>query len=157
MRLNFSNVSRLSSLPLIIFAGSLVLEGSRQVYVDIVSTAAGTELSFWGAEAYQPTEAVIARTGSNLQQLDHFPPVAPGHMAQQAYFLSWQGFFADDIEQRLAFNEQAAAKQYQSMMLRPAYRQGWAEVIEYASRTRGGAKMLDEAYTRIAALQPALN
>ena len=156
MRLNFSNIARLSSMPLLILAGWLVLEGSRQVYLDVVSTAAGTELSFWGSEVYQPTEAVIVRTGANLQQLNHFPPVAPSHRALQAYFFSWQGFFVDDMERRLALNEQAVAKQYESMKARPAYRQGWAEVIEYASRTRGGAKMLDEAYTRIAALQPAL-
>ena len=131
--------------------------GARLIYLDFTATAAATELSFWGRETYHPTDSTIDRTGRSLTMLLKYSPGDPVYLAQQAYFFSWQGFFATDIEQRLAHNDQAVATQYQALRQRPAYRQGWSEMVEYASRSRGGAQMLEQAQTRIAALQLKTN
>lgn len=135
----------------------MVTGGARATYLDLVSTATATELSFWGRGNYRPTDNTIERTGQNLAALLKHRPHHPEYLTQQAYYQSWQGFFAADMDQRLALNEQAVASQYLAMQQRPAYRQGWAEMVEYASRTRGGAEMLERAQARIAALQPARN
>ncbi|MEP4147165.1 MAG: hypothetical protein ABJL54_08070 [Halioglobus sp.] len=147
----------LFSLPALLLALILLIEGACTAYFDLAATSTATELSFWGRENYKPTPVTVNRTGQTLSTLLKYRPMDPAFLAQQAYYLSWQGFFAGDIEQRLAFNQQAVTTQYQSLQQRPAYRQGWAEMVEYASRTRGGGEMLAQAQQRIAALQPARN
>ena len=51
----------------------------------------------------------------------------------------------------------AVHTQYLAQQSRPAYRQGWAEMIEYSSRMSGGGEMLEQAQARFVALQPAAN
>lgn len=144
-------------MPALLLAVVMVIGGTNNAYLDLASTATATELSFWGQENYQPTDRTIKRTGDTLSMLLQQRPENPEFLAQQAYYLSWQGFFAQDMDQRMAFNEQAVATQYQALHQRPAYRQGWAEMVEYAGRMRGGAEMLDQAKARIATLQPTLD
>jgi hypothetical protein len=144
------------ALPALFSALLLGVNGLRQAYLDIVFTAADTELSFWASESYRPEVRTIERTGSSLETLLRHSPNHPDYLSEQAYFLSWKGYFSSDLAQRLAFNEQAVAIQYAALQLRPAHRQGWFKMVEYASRTTGGGPMLSEARARIEALQPVL-
>ena len=145
------------AVPGLALASIMAFQGAQAIYLDLVYTAVATELSFWGRENYRPTDKTIKRTGQTLATLLQHRPHHPEYLTQQAYYRSWQGFFAADMNQRLSFNEQAVTIQYRAIQQRPAYRQGWAEMVEYASRTRGGAEMLEQAQARIAALQPAHN
>lgn len=144
-------------MPALLLAVVMVVGGASTAYLDLAGTATSTELSFWGQEKYQPTDRAIQRTGDTLSMLLQHRSEDPEFLTQHAYYLSWQGFFAENMDQRLTFNEQAVAAQFQALHQRPAYRQGWAEMVEYAGRIRGGAEMLDRAEARIAILQPALD
>ena len=132
----------------------MVFSGIRHAYLDLIYTSADTELSFWGREKYQPTANTVGQTMQQLKLLLHHSPHHPDYLARQAYFLSWQGFFSSDVSTRLDFNSSALATQQQAMRHRPAYRQGWIEVVEYASRATGGAQALAEAQARLNDLQP---
>ncbi len=143
--------------PVLILVAVLGLEGARTVCDDLVFTTAATQLSFWGRESYQPTVQTIDLTGQRLESLLQRSPSKPNYLAEQAYFLSWRGYASDDVAQRLAYNKSAAATQLQALEQRPAYRQGWAEMIEYSSRMSGGGEMLEQAQARFVALQPAAN
>ena len=143
------------AVPGLALASIMAFKGAQAIYLDLVYTAVATELSFWGREGYRPTERTVERTGQQLTALVQHSPDNPEYLTQQAYFYSWKGFFSDDVSLRLTFNEQAVATQYQAIQQRPAYRQGWGEMVEYASRSKGGAAMLEQAQARIAALQPA--
>jgi cytolysin (calcineurin-like family phosphatase) len=144
----------LLAVPFLFAALLLSASGARQVYLDLAYTGAATELSFWGSENYRPSDRTIERTGATLATILRQRPHHPDYLASQAYYLSWLGHFSADITRRLEYNQQAVATQYQAVMARPAYRQGWIEMIEYASRATGGAQRLAQAQTRLAALQP---
>ncbi|MEH6587326.1 MAG: hypothetical protein V7720_12255 [Halioglobus sp.] len=141
-------------IPLLLLALLFLGGGARHVYFDLAYTSVDTELSFWGREDYTPTQRTIERTGATLDLLLGHRPEHADYLARQAYWLSWQGFFTTDISQRLEFNRQATQRQHLALRARPAYRQGWIEMIEYASRTSGGAPLLAQAQYRFDALLP---
>lgn len=140
--------------PLLLLALLLMVGGARQVCFDLAYTRVDTELSFWGRKNYTPTENTIAHTGVTLAWLLHHRPEHPDFLARRAYFFSWQGFFTAEPSARLELNQQAVDAQHLALRGRPAYRQGWIKMIEYASRTTGGAAMLAQAQSRLNALQP---
>lgn len=144
-------------LPVLLMALLMAFSGIRHVYLDLVFAAVDAELSFWGREDYKPTKATVSRTGQSLNLLLHSYPDHPDYQSRQAYFLSWQGFLSSDIQARLDFNARALATQQEAMQKRPAYRQGWVEVIEYASRATGGAQALSNAKARLKDLQATKN
>ncbi|TDG12897.1 hypothetical protein E2F43_15185 [Seongchinamella unica] len=144
----------LFALPAIILAAWMAAGGARTFLLDLTYAATEVELSFWGRETYVPTDSTIGRVGSHLARLRQHQPRHPDYLALEAYYLSWRGFFSADMAERLDLNQQAVDTQYAALQQRPAYRQGWLEMIEYASRTSGGAGMLELAQSRIAALQP---
>ena len=156
MSIPFNNRG-LVAIPVLLVALLMAFSGVRYAYLDLVFTAADTELSFWGRENYHPTEAAISRTGRALDLLLAQLPNHPDYLARQAYFLSWRGFFSSDIQTRKDLNARALATQQQAMRQRPAYRQGWVEVVEYASRATGGAQALADAQARLRDLQPPKN
>ena len=118
-------------------------------------TAAQTEIGFWGRGEYQPTPAAVARTRAELNSLLRPDSGNPEYSSLQARFSAWQGFRAATVEQSLALNAEAMAFQLNALQARPAHRQGWQKMLEYASRTPDGAAMLAPAQARVQLLQPA--
>ena len=135
----------------------LVAQGLRLFQQDLAFTAAETELSFWGRENYQPLQPAIERTGQRIDALLQQNPQHSSYLELQAYYLSWQGYWTDDVEQRLNFNDQALEAQYRALQTRPADRQAWLKMVEYSARTVDGEALLAEAQSRARALSPALN
>ena len=135
----------------------LVAQGLSLFQQDLAFTGAETELSFWGRENYHPFQPTIKRTGKTIDSLLQISPQHSSYLELQAYYLSWLGYWADDVEQRLRFNDQAAQTQYRALQARPADRQAWLKMVEYSSRTVGGEALLAEAQARVNALSPALN
>jgi hypothetical protein len=134
----------------------LVAQGLRLFQQDLAFTAAETELSFWGRENYQPLQPAIVRTGQRIDALLQQNPQHSSYLELHAYYLSWLGFWTDDVEQRFSFNDQAMQTQYRALQTRPADRQAWLKMVEYSARTVDGEALLAEAQSRARALGPAL-
>lgn len=143
---------RILALPLL--AASLVLAycGLQVLQLDLRFSAVDTELSFWGRENYRPGENTIERTGRELSSLLQAQPNHPELLARQAYYLSWLGYFATGVDERLGYNRQALEVQRSALEQRPAYRQGWLEMLEYASRASGQGETIIEVQQRLESL-----
>ena len=135
----------------------LVAQGARLFQQDMAFTGAKTELSFWGRENYHPLQPTIKRTGKTIDSLVQSNPQHSSYLDLQAYYLSWLGYWTDDVERRLSLNDQALQTQYRALQVRPADRQAWLKMVEYSSRTVGGEALLAEAQARVSALSPTLN
>ncbi len=72
-----------------------VWQGLSTLNRDMAFTAVQTEVSFWGRASYQPTAATIARTDRDIHQLTAVS-VNPEHLALQAAYASWRGFWAEN-------------------------------------------------------------
>lgn len=102
--------------------------------LDLVFTAAETELGFWGRDDYQPTAATRARTARELETLLAEAPAHPDYLALAAFHNTWRAYREDDptVAQRYAMR--AVNTQFSAQQRRPAYRQGWAKMVGYAGR-----------------------
>lgn len=135
----------------------LIAQGLRLFQQDLAFTAAETELSFWGRENYHPLQPTIKRTGQTIDALLQQAPQHASYLELQAYYLSWLGYWSEDVEQRLRFNDQAVQTQYRALQARPADRQAWLKMVEYSARTVDGEALLAQAQGRANALRPVLN
>ena len=142
------------ALPGLAAALALLIFGATAFQQSLAYTRAETELSFWGKPNYQPVERTIERTGATIDALVQHDPGHPDYRSLQAYQFSWRGFWSAEVDTRLKFNQLALESQYAALQARPAHRQGWAKMLEYASRTTGGEAMIDAAQARMQALQP---
>ena len=125
--------------------------------LDLAFTAAETELSFWGRDDYQPTEATRARISRELDVLLERAPAHPDYLALAAYHQTWQAYREDDPTIARAYALQAVNTQFLAQQNRPAYRQGWAKMVGYARRAgadEGAAALAQLAQQRLDALQP---
>ena len=121
---------------------------------DIAYTRAQTELSFWGRDNYQPSEQVIAETGDRLEGLLDSAPHHPEYQKLQALYNSWQAYWSSGMPERDSLNSETMSNQYGALLSRPAHRQDWSKMIEYASRARNGETMLQLAQDRQVLLSP---
>ena len=131
----------------------LLLSGIGLLRQDLAYTRAETELSFWGRGDYQPREHTIERTGLDLAALLAAQPAHPDYLSLDAYYQSWRGHWSTGVTERLDFNQQAVDSQYAALQARPAHRQGWTKMLEYAARTTGGEAVIDTARARLQLLQ----
>ncbi|MFV8819133.1 hypothetical protein [Haliea sp. E17] len=141
--------------PLLIIALAACWQATSLLRQDFSYAAAMTEVGFWGRADYRPAPAAIERTGRGIAALLQQAPANPEYHALQARYLAWRGYWAQDAEVRLRLDARALQAQYRAQQLRPAHRQGWQKVLEYASHTLDGAAAMAEASRRIAVLQPA--
>jgi len=141
--------------PLLVLALAASVWACSLVGQNFSFAAAQAEIGFWGRPDYQPRETTIARAGARLELLLAQSPRQPDYLELEARYLAWRGFWAQDIDERMRLNRAALDSQHLAQQSRPAYRQGWRKVVQYASRTPDGAAFKAEAEQRIAALQPA--
>jgi hypothetical protein len=148
--------------PLAAVAGVLAVivawQSATLFRLDLAFTVAETELSFWGRDGYQPTEATRARISGELDTLLQRAPIHPDYLALAAYHQAWQSYREDDPTIAQAYALRAVNTQFLAQQNRPAYRQGWAKMVGYARRAgddEGAAALARLAQQRQDALEPA--
>jgi hypothetical protein len=151
------NPARLIAALLLIVALIGVYRGFATCLQNLAYTRAQTELSFWGRDTYQPTRQAIQTTAGTLQALLHAAPGHPEYLELQAHYLRWQAYWSDDLQSRDALGREAVEVQHQALLYRPAHRQGWSKMVEYASTASSGKVMLELAQTRLDSLRPPGN
>jgi len=144
----------LLAIPALAVAVACVYLGITLCRQDLAFNRALVEVGFWGRGTYQPAQATIEETGRTLDELLRAAPAHPDYLELEARFLAWRAYWSEAPERSDGLAEAAAGSQYLAMLARPANRQGWAKMVEYASRTRSGESMVEFAGRRLAALQP---
>jgi hypothetical protein len=145
------------------FAGALAItvawQSATLFRLDLAFTATETELSFWGRDGYQPTDAARARIGKELDTLLERAPAHPDYLALAAYHHTWQAYREDDPTIAQVYALQAVNAQFAAQQNRPAYRQGWAKMVGYARRAgsdEGSAALVLLAQQRLDVLESAV-
>jgi hypothetical protein len=128
--------------------------GARISAQHLAYTRAQTELSFWGRGSYQPTPQAIRNTDKTLQGLLQAAPRHPENLELQAHYTAWQAYWSKDLNTRDTLNREAVEIQYRALLSRPAHRQGWSKMVEYASRSSAGEMMLQLAQKKLKSLLP---
>jgi hypothetical protein len=146
--------SRLVVAMMLLLVLTFVYCGNSLFVQDLAYTRAQTELSFWGRGNYQPTPQVVRDTSQTLDALLESAPRHPEYLELHALYSAWQAYWTQDLLARDTLNGQAAARQYRALMSRPAHRQGWSKMVEYASRVSTGESMFQLAQDRLVSLQP---
>ena len=138
----------------LLLAAAGVYAGVRVYLQDLEYTRVQAEISFWGRGTYQPAQGVIEHTGDVIGGLLRAAPAQPELLELQAHYLAWRAYWSEDPGRRDDFGQAAADSQYLALLSRPANRQGWSKMLEYASRTRSGQAMQQLARQRLASLRP---
>jgi len=115
-------------------AVTLAWQAATLFHLDLAFTATETELSFWGRGEYEPAEATRETTGRELDALLAAAPDHPDYLTLAAYHAAWLAYREDDPTVARPYALQAVDKQYAAQQNRPAYRQGWAKLVEYSRR-----------------------
>ncbi len=105
--------------------------------LDLAFTATETEVSFWGRDNYQPTGATREHTDQALEALLAAAPDHPDYLALAAYQEAWRAYSSYDPALAHMHALRAMNLQFLAQESRPAYRQGWVKLVEYARRARG--------------------
>ena len=113
-----------------------------------------TEISFWGRGTYQPPQGTILHTGDVLAGLLRAAPAHPEYLELQAHYLAWRAYWTENLDRRGELGQASADSQYLALLSRPANRQGWSNMVEYAARTHGGENMLQLARQKLVSLRP---
>lgn len=144
--------ARLLALSALLLAITGACAGLFTVRQDLAFTRAQTEISFWGRGSYVPEAATIARTGHSVDALLAQSHGHPQYLALAAEYAIWRSHWAQDMAHKSSFAGQALSRQAAALQSRPAHRQSWLKMVEYASRTRDGEAVLKRAQTRLQAL-----
>lgn len=146
--------TRLLSVPVLLLALGGTLYAGELFRRDLLFTRLETEVGFWGRGDYQPRPETIQRTGRSLNTLVESAPNNPLYLALQANYAAWRGFWSEDPALGQQFTGRAIAAQRASLESRPAHRQSWVKMLQYASRYKEGGEARALAKARLAALQP---
>ena len=115
-------------------AVTLAWQAATLFHLDLAFTATETELSFWGRGDYQPAEATRETTRRDLDALLAAAPEHPDYLTLAAYHAAWLAYWEDDPTVARPYALLAVDNQYAAQQNRPAYRQGWAKLVEYSRR-----------------------
>jgi hypothetical protein len=126
------------ALAALVLALTGVWQSATLFRLDLAFNSAETELSFWGRGNYQPTEATRQHISQALDALLAAAPSHPDYLALAAYHDAWQAYREDDPALARPYALRAMKTQYLAQQRRPAYRQGWVKLVEYARRAGPG-------------------
>lgn len=146
--------NRTAALIALSLAITAAYQGAKTMVEDVAYTRVQTELGFWGRENYQPTPQRVMQTGQTIGGLVKQSPGHPEYLSLQAYYTSWQAYWSDDPGQREVLNRKALQLASDALPARPAHRQNWSKVVEYASRTSIGEPVMQKAHTKVELLSP---
>lgn len=141
-------------------AAVMAWQSCALVAEDVAFTRLETEVSFWGRGEYIPSAATLATTEAALTELLAAAPRQPDYLALAAYLYSWRGNRPAQTAEAQNYRRRAVDAQYAAQVSRPAYRQGWQNMVVYAGRVEGLDALGNQASRWLAALgaavQPAL-
>ena len=145
---------RVLALPLLLLTLAGISLALSVINQDLRYSQLETELGFWGRDRYHPTAATIELTEQGIVQLLGERPAHPGYLGLQANYFAWQSFWADDPAGRATFGRRAVASQYLAAQSRPAHRQSWSKMLEYAARSSCTETLRENAQSRLQVLEP---
>ena len=113
--------TRAGAFAALLLAVTITWQGLALLQRDLAFSAAETEVSFWGREGYQPTEATIARTGRQLEALLARAPEHPEYQLLAASYYAWRAWWADDAELEAQYTQLGQQAREIARQSRPAY------------------------------------
>ena len=113
--------TRAGAFAALLLAVTITWQGLALLQRDLAFSAAETEVSFWGREGYQPTEATIARTGRQLEALLARAPEHPEYQLLAASYYAWRAWWADDAELEAQYTRMGQQAREIARQSRPAY------------------------------------
>ena len=113
--------TRAGAFAALLLAVTITWQGLALLQRDLAFSAAETEVSFWGREGYQPTEATIARTGRQLEALLATAPEHPEYQLLAASYYAWRAWWADDAELEAQYTRMGQQAREIARQSRPAY------------------------------------
>jgi hypothetical protein len=146
--------SLLRVAPVLFVALAATWQAASLLQQNLAFTKAQTEVGFWGRGEYQPESSTIENTGRRINTLVQRSPGHPEYLGLQANYATWRGYWAQDMEERMAFSLQAMASQKSALQTRPAHRHSWSKMVEYAARTSTGEAAQIAAQAHLQALLP---
>ena len=114
-------VARAGAFAGLLLALTMTWQGLALLQRDLAFTAAETEVSFWGREDYQPTQATIARTGRQLEALLAKAPRHPEYQLLAASYYAWQAYWTEDAELEAQYTQLGQQAREIARQSRPAY------------------------------------
>ena len=144
--------ARLLLIPCIFVAVALTVLAIVHTQRDLQFTRLDTELSFWGRDNYQPTDATRARTQAGINALLESAPTNASYLTLRASQLAWEGYWLGG-DDGAALDQQALAVQARAQRSRPAYGLGWLYLLEYAERAGADEEFQAQARNRLDALR----
>ena len=119
---------------------------------DILFNRAETEVSFWGRDEYLPTPITVRNTSGAIAALIQRQPGHPQYLVLQASAFAWRAYW-DKGGISAGFASRALDSQLAAVESRPAHRQSWAGVVEYANRVPEKEAQVHRAQEQLVALQ----
>jgi hypothetical protein len=147
-------VGRIAVSLMLVAVVTGVYDAVRICLQDLEFTRVQTEISFWGRGTYQPPQGIIEHAGDVLSGLLQAASAHPEMLELEAHYLAWSAYRAEDMDRRGHLMQAAVDSQYLALLSRPANRQGWSKMVEYASWAPNGEAMLQLARKRLASLRP---
>ena len=124
------------AVPALVVALGLLVQAGALVSQHLLYTRAYTEVSFWGREHYQPTEATQSLVSQQISALLQANAKHPDYLTLQAQRAAWQSQWqaqarpAQPLQQNTTLNAQ-----YGALESRPARPQDWQLMVTYAQRS----------------------
>lgn len=131
----------------------LVAQAVAVLRAEVLFSSVETELSFWGRSDYQPSGALRKRTGQRVSQLASTWPQNANYLTLHANQLAWEGYWGGKTEEASQHWKRAAQAQRKALQYRPAHRQDWVKLLQYAAALDAGTALQFEASARLEALQ----
>ena len=113
--------TRAGAFAALLLAVTITWQGLALLQRDLAFSAAETEVSFWGREDYQPTEATRQRTGRQLEALLATAPEHPEYQLLAASYYAWRAWWADDAELEAQYTRMGQQAREIARQSRPAY------------------------------------
>ena len=149
--------TRLLALSFLVFALVGVGSAVKLFNQDLLFARAQTELSFWGRGDYNPEPVTIDLTEQALLTLLSGGSANPEHLLLMANFAAWKSYWNEDFYKAEQWGAKAVDSQYAALVVRPAHRQSWAKMLEYAPRLRNGDAIRSQAQARVQNLAPSVD
>ena len=140
--------------PVLFVALAATWQAASLMQQNLAFTKAQTEVGFWGRGQYQPESGTIKHTGQSINAIVQRSPGHPDYLGLQANYATWRAYWAQAMEERMAFSLQAMASQKNALETRPAHRHSWSKMVEYAARTSTGEAAQIAAQAHLQALLP---
>lgn len=131
----------------------LVAQAVAVLRAEVLFSSVETEVSFWGRRDYQPSGALRKRTDQRVSQLVSNWPQNANYLTLHANQLAWEGYWGGKTEAASQYWRRAAQAQRKALQYRPAHRQDWVKLLQYAAALDADTALQVEASARLETLQ----